>query len=157
MSFEDASKYPLDFSKIEKGHVISVETIEEIFCKKRTDEDFWCIVLDLAEDIKTYFYQEYGLIVTTRSRKNSLIVCTDEEASIVNEERFRKYLNGLAKANRGMQGVVLANLSSDRLIRHQRELVVQSRYLQAINETRKTIRIESVSEQRKRSKLPKAN
>lgn len=138
MSAVLTDKYPLDFDAIFKGQVITQAELEQITGKKSGTDEYQFALLSLQSMI-----QEKTSCTVKISNKVELKVLTDEEASQHNYKLFLQNVRGMRSRFELNTAVDVAELSEGQRTKHERNLVVQSLYVQAITTTAKQIAVES--------------
>lgn len=137
------TKYPLDFSALEKGQLVLQEDIERItgVSKSENPEDYQLEVLNLTQRIMKET-AELGLFMTAKGDKGAIRILTDEEAV---EYHASQCESGRKKSIRNMArmqiNVDVRNLSEDSKARHERNLVKEGIYLSMVNKAREEIRL----------------
>lgn len=139
------SKYPIDFDAVRKGDEFPPEELEDIFGKKPGTDEFRFAVLGLQSLIQ----ERTGFTVKGMS-SGGLRVLTDAEAAEHNQRIFAQNLRGMVARHALNCQVDVDNLSSDQKLKHDRNLLSQSRYVSALAHTTKQLTIEG-------SKKPEAS
>lgn len=137
MSTSLTSKYPLDFDALFKGQYITQAELEKITGKTAGTDEYQFALLSLQSQIQS----ETSCTVKI-SNKYELRVLTDEEASRHNYKLFLQNIRGMRSRFELNTAVDTAELSDEQKGKHERNLVVQSMYIQAITRTAKQIAIE---------------
>lgn len=132
------TEYPIPTSDLRKGDIVSVDQIEEAFRVAR-GTDAYQLAARRASDYIVQRLAERGLHVTIAQRKHSLMILTDEEASTYNAHRFDLELGGAGRALRRLAEVDRSQLSSGRIVDHDRALEVRGRMLAAARRERRQL------------------
>lgn len=129
-------KYPLDWDLLKKGDELNAMQLEDITGKKAgTDEfKFACMGIQALIQDRTGFTVKLQI-------DSSLRVLTDPEASEHNRRLFAQYLRGVATRHALNCEVDVENLAPEQRAKHDRTLLAQSRYVSAISQTTKEIRV----------------
>ncbi len=125
-------KFDIDCESLQKGDIIPVEKIEELTGYDRGSREyaFGCL------SVRTYIEDTMRSLkapVTICSRDYDLVVLTDSAAFRHSDKRVRQQIKGVQRSHRRMQEVDTTNLTPDEQQDYERRLLVQSRYVQAIN------------------------
>ena len=83
--------------------------------------------------------------VTVRSRRNALVVLTDEQASEYNTVQQRHGLRKHRRAHRRNVNVDMNNLTDEQKTVHERRLLVGEVLLRSLSKAKKTLRLETHS------------
>jgi hypothetical protein len=138
MSAALTDKYPLDFDAIVKGQVITQAELEQITGKRPGTDEYQFALLSLQQMI-----QEKTSCTVKICSKVELKVLTDEEASQHNHKLFLQNVRGMRSRFELNTAVDMGELSEGQRAKHERNLVVQSLYVQAITTTAKQIAVSS--------------
>jgi hypothetical protein len=130
------NKYPMDFDAVRKGYFLTQSELEQITGYKAGTTKFRFALLGIQERI----HKHTGFTVKIYNEKE-LRVLTDEEATRHNDRQFMHNVRGLRRRFILMSSVDHTKLSQDSLQQHKRSLVVQSQYIQALNNASKQVRI----------------
>lgn len=120
------SEYPLNFSEIEKGDVLDTPTLEKIVVEKFGTDSFTFKVLSLQGKIT----DETGY--TCKNTGDTLLILTDEQASLYNDRMFKRMRRGMFHRHQLMQNVDVKQLSDSARLEHERKILNQSRYISAL-------------------------
>lgn len=131
-------KYPIDFEAIFKGQLITVEELQKITGKKPGTDEYQFALLSLQSAI-----QNKTSCTVKIQNKFELLVLTDEEASRHNHKLFLQNVRGMRSRFDLNAAVDVGELSDEQRAKHERNLVVQSLYIQAITTTAKQIAVEA--------------
>lgn len=126
------NKYPIDFSELEKGDILDVSILEQITGKKPGTREYKLKVLGLQGQIM----RETGYTVKLHN-DDELVILTDEEATKHNDEWFNRHKRGMFNRFELMKNVEVANLTEISAANHERKLLNQGKYIQALVGARK--------------------
>jgi hypothetical protein len=115
-------QYPLDFDALQKGDVISVEQIENIFGIKRTDRNFWAKTLNLRDRIAKEMIDR-NRPVTVRTSQGALHICQDREATVYNHKRVGHAYRTMIKAHRRQLCVDVSDFTVEEKTEHDKRLL----------------------------------
>ena len=136
MSTQLTDKYPLDFEAIFKGQHITQQELEQITGKKAGTDEYQFALLGLQQQI-----QNKTNCTVKISNKYELQVLTDEEASRHNYKLFVQNMRSMRTRFDLNASVDVSELSDEQRPKHERNLVVQGLYIQALAQTRKQIAV----------------
>lgn len=136
------SKYPLDFDLLNKGDVITTEIIEEAMGCKSTARDFNFKMLAL----KALIEKATGYNVKAQNY-TELRILDDEEGVSYNQQTWEHGLNKLRRAAAIARNVDVEQLSNVSRNLLERQMLNQSRQMQALRRTRREIASEEKSKQ----------
>lgn len=134
----ETHEYPIDTSTLQKGSVVTAETIASAFGVRIGTEAFQLASMRCGSYI-TMRLAERDLFVTVAQRKHDLVVLTDDEASSYNAKRFGASFRAAARASRRMSAVDRSQLDPKRIESHDRTLEVQGRMLSAARRARREV------------------
>lgn len=129
-------KYPLDFDAIYKGQYITQTELRKITGKTPGTDEYQFALLSLQAAI-----QSKTSCTVKIANKFELQVLTDEDASRHNHKLFLQNVRGMRSRFDLNTAVDIAELSEEQKAKHERNLVVQSLYIQAITMTAKQITV----------------
>ena len=138
----EATPYPLDFDALEKGQTLPAGELERITNEKRGTNDYRFAVLKLTGRIQDEL-RDRGRPVTVCTKGDDLLILTDAEASIHNEELYKQRLRQLVRTHRRACEVDVANLTEQQKQEHDGRLLVQGRLLQALAAEKKKLQLEA--------------
>jgi len=132
------SRYPLDWDELSKGDVLSANELQRITGKTPgTDEfRFACMTLQSLIQAKTRF-------TVKLKGDHTLHVLFDAEAAEHNQQLFDQFKRSMVSRHFLNCEVDVDQLSPAQRARHDRTLLVQSRYVSAVGQTAKDIRLEA--------------
>lgn len=125
-----------DFTQLQKGDVIPVETLEKLFKRTRDKSLFGLDVMALRKVIEVYF-ASIGDPVTTCQDKGALHVLEDAPASEYNHNAFLSACTGADRAVTRLAAVDAANLNDGEKVEHDKRVRLDSFVNQSIKRSRK--------------------
>jgi hypothetical protein len=128
---QEARRIPLDFESLKKGDILTVEQLEAITHRQQGTNEYNLAVMQLRGEIERRF-AESGVIVSLRTIDNELHILTDDHAVGYSEERFSKGMQIMGRAHNKLLGVDTSKLSDNVKPRHERNVIVQGKILQAV-------------------------
>jgi hypothetical protein len=130
------SKYPFDWEELQKGDILTTEELQRITGKTPGSDEFRfaCMTLQSLIQDKT------GFTVKLKGDE-TLQVLTDAEAAEHNSRLFGQFMRSMVSRHALNCEVDVDNLNPTSRAKHDRTLVTQSRYVSAIVQTTKEIRI----------------
>jgi hypothetical protein len=128
------AKFTIDFDSLKKGDELSTERLEEMLGKKANTDEFRFAVMS----VQSLIQERTGYTVKCGS-DCALRILTDAEASEHNQKLFQQNLRAIANRHALNCQVDVDNLSEDQRKKHDRALMVQSRYVGAIVQTTRNL------------------
>lgn len=128
--------WPLDVDTLSKGDVISIDRLEEITGKTRTDQRWALYVLRVKSAIESQLVRT-GRVLTLRMSQGQLVVCVDNDASVYNENEVERGLRKMARAHQRNLAVDVLRLDEERKPSHERTLLVHGRMILAASSARR--------------------
>ena len=125
-----------------KGTTIATATAEELTGIRRTEKGWQLALLGLRDHIERAYFEKHRVLCTVRITQDTLRICTDAEASALNEKRFRSYIKRAAKTHARNTAVDESNLTERERNRHRRTVEVQSKVLGAASRARREFKAE---------------
>src|SRR3990167_11413014 len=119
-------KFPLDFDLLDKGSVISADTLTDIFSLPVDDPRYRLKCLSLVEQI-TRQLSDRGIEATVCQSRGSIRVLTDSEATTYNERQGLLGRRKIRKSFRRLLNVDTANLSDKERSAHDKRLLLLGR------------------------------
>jgi hypothetical protein len=120
-------KYPIDYDALQKGDELTAEQLRDVLGKKPGTDEFRFAVMSLQALIQ----EKTGLTVKCTS-DNGMRVLTDAEAAEHNRKLFAQNYRAMMFRHSLNAQVDVDNLSADQRSKHDRTLMVQSRYVSAM-------------------------
>lgn len=145
------NQYPIDFDAVTKGQTFTTEELERI-TGQSPGTDAWVWELRGLQD-----GIQRRRLFTVKNNGLELRVLTDTEAALHNQKLFRQNMRGMFARHRLDLAVDQSNLTPDERDRHGDNLITQSRYLTALTQTTKEIRVEGRKQHPKRINLNPAS
>jgi hypothetical protein len=130
----ELKKYPLDFAALEKGQDFSIAELEKISGHKAESDKFRFFVLALQASI----HDKRGFTCKVHA-DGSMRILSDTEAAKHNQKLFTWDVTSMFRRYYLNCQVDTANLSENDKRVHERNILVQSRYLGALTTTRKEL------------------
>lgn len=128
----DVEIHPFDVMTLSKGDWLSPDRCEAVIGVRRDRPQYRLKMLALAEEIARLWHRERSEVVTLTQERDGLLICTDDQAVMVNKERRVQHVRGLERSLVRQGGVDTTKLSTDEhRSLHERELVVGSAFLSA--------------------------
>lgn len=131
-----AREYPIETDGLRKGSVIDAATIEQAFGVRVGTDKFHLAMLQCQEYVERRL-AERGEVVVTRQDKNDIRICTDNEAVDYTEREFRRGIRKMARHFAKQRTIDRANLTDEKLGKHDRSLEVNGRTMSAVRVARK--------------------
>lgn len=123
---------------LNKGDVVSADTLEEITGYKRETDAYRLALLTIVELIQTV-REEVGDPVVVRHEKHGLRVLTDPEASEYLDKRHRSHLEGIDRAYyKTCRWVDTSRLTDEERAQHAKRRLRQGFIDQALRPVRNT-------------------
>lgn len=124
--------YPVDVTTLKKGDYLTPDFCEtRVRCKNRNHKEYPLQLQSLKEWIERA--REYvGAPVVLRCEKGGIRVLDDTTASTYTSHQFDLALRRAGRAHRRSLHVDVGNLSPDNRHRHERNVEIHARQLQAI-------------------------
>lgn len=129
----NSSEFPLATDALQKGDIVSIETIETAFMVKRGTKAYSLAALRASEYIKRRL-EERGQIVTIEIRKESVCILTDEEAVAFNRASVRAGARKMRRAHERQIGSDRALMTEGTRSAHDRDVEVTGRVLGAMKQ-----------------------
>lgn len=148
------SEYPLRTDHLQKGSRISAEEIEHAFSVKIGTDDYRLALLRARKYIE-WKLAERGQEIVVRTRRNDLVILTDEEAMPFTDREFSNTMRKLARTLRKQQDIDRAKVVNVELVRkHDRKLVVNgATYLGAARARRSAAQLAQLAQPKPRKRL----
>lgn len=135
-------RWPLDFDALSKGDVIDSGRLAEITKAAPGTSTYSLRLLQVKEQIERKLLQrEYP--VTTKIEGNCLRILTDAEASEYNEQQAEQAVRKAYRSLRRQMNVDVRSLTPEQQTEHGRRLIQQGAVVNAIRETRRTMRLQA--------------
>ncbi len=130
--------YPLDFSALRKGSLITNDQLEQILGVnyKERPEEFRLKTLGLQARI----HDTLGF--TALIKRDGLRILTDSEAQAVNHNRFGRHLRGARRRHELALEVDPVNLTEEERHSHDESLIRESRILNSIRSELRKVTME---------------
>jgi len=118
----DRFEREIDCDRLQKGDVVAVDRIEVITQTKFGTTAYGLAALGLCQEIERRLAtRKHDAIETTiRTKEGNIQVCTDVDASYINESRFAKAARSMRSAIRRHCAVDVTKLPADRVQKHDR-------------------------------------
>lgn len=126
------NKYPIDFTELEKGDLLELKVLEQITGKTAGTREYKLKILGLQAQIM----RETGFTVKLHG-DHELVCLTDEEATKHNDKWFHRHKRGMFNRFELMKQVEVSNLTEISASNHERKLLNQGKYIQALVGARK--------------------
>jgi len=139
---ETVSRYPLDYDVLDKGDEFTVEELEKILRVNRNHKQFPFKLMNLQFQIERELEQR-GLVVVVAMVRGNLRILTDPEAVSYTAKSFQGHRRGLKRDHSRAMAINVAALNDDQKTEHDRNIEVQSKYIQADIEVTKQLRLTS--------------
>lgn len=128
----EQSQYPFDTDHLNKGDIVSTETIERAYSVESGTTEFGLVLLR-AKSFLIRRFADRGEIITVRADHDTLVIETDETQYPYNRGMFKARLRGAARTHRRMLGADRSKIYDQSILNaHDRALEVQGRQLQAV-------------------------
>ena len=115
---ETTEKYPVDFDKLQKGSVITADTLTALFKVDRNHTRYNLECMQLVESIRTSL-QERGLSASVCLRKGAIYILEDGMASEHERKQGRLAVRRVRRAFRRLvENVDIRNLTPEQLKAH---------------------------------------
>lgn len=124
-------KHPIDVNALSKGELLNHDTLEKATGKKRDTQEYAFAVMGLQHNINS------NTLMTAKITPDGLRILTDSEASEYNHGQFRQALGRTVRRHGKSLQVDASQLSPEEQKKHERQLINQSRIVQAISTARK--------------------
>ena len=135
--------FPLDFDKLQKGSIVPKEKVEELYNISHTDKLYSLRVLGLREEIERELANRKRPVVT-RCIDDAIHILEDAAAAKYTAHQGRAAVRKLVRTHhRALTGVDVSNLTDDERREHDHEIVKNGKYIQAIKQVRREMRLES--------------
>jgi hypothetical protein len=122
--------WPFDLDGLTKGSLIGPEDIERVTGVRRGAQNWRLAVMRAASLLERQWAKERGEKITFRTTADSVVICTADEASTVNEQRTGRRKRGLRRDFVRQRAVGRAELSSDdKRQAHERSLITMGAFL----------------------------
>ncbi len=125
-----------DFTTLQKGDAIPVETLEKLFKCSRDKSRFGLDVMAFRNVIEQYFVS-IGEPVTTCQHKSALHILEDAPASEYNHNMFLTSCTGADRAVSRLSVVDSANLNENEKAEHDKRVRLDSFVNQSMKRSRK--------------------
>jgi len=132
------NRYPVDFDALNKGDVLPVAELEDIFRIKEGHKDFVWKSLNLKQQIEREL-ADRGRPVTVRNDHGALVICTDEDASDYNHRQRKVALRKLGRSHKRSLQVDRSSLSKEQLDKHDRNNGIYGAVLAAALKVRRRL------------------
>ena len=110
----DVRPYPFDLTELRKGSWITPEECERVGGVRRTDVKLYGLALLRVKDaLERQWLRERTDIITVRTSADGLLICTDDDAVKVNEQRYGSGVSTIRRAFVRQNGVDRRELTSD--------------------------------------------
>jgi len=133
--------HPMDFDSLEKGSSISPEELEKITGTKYGTIEYSLGVLSFTQRVEKEL-EARGLCAVIVIRKEHVVVLTDEDASFYTSKRFGQAVRTMYKQYRKKTQIDRTQLTGETCKQHDRDVINQSRILQALTGEQKQIALE---------------
>lgn len=120
------SKFPLDYDLLEKGSIITVDTLTAIFNLPADDQRFKLKCLALTGEI-TRQLSERGIEATVCQCRGAIKVLTDSEATSYNERQGLLGRRKIKRSFRRLVNVDVANLTDKEREAHEKRILLLGR------------------------------
>lgn len=128
----ELQKWPFDWDRLKKGDRIPAERLERVVGHKRSEhKDYSFALLSLAQEIEREMGSR-GNPVTVRRQHDDLIILTDSQAALHNDNQFQLARRKMGRALVRQAAVDTNKLSDDEMRRHEQRYLANSRMYQAI-------------------------
>ena len=131
-------RYPLDFDALNKGDVLTPESLARITSTEVGTPAYQFAILGLRCEIEREL-EAAGRPVTVKQDGDGLRILTDEEATDYNHAQLQAGLRKVARSHRRNLLVDRTQLSIEKQKAHDRRLIAEGAYVQSIAETRKRL------------------
>jgi hypothetical protein len=118
-------KFPFDFEILNKGSVISTDTLEKASGISRTSRKFSLVLLQYAREVEDYFRFDRGVEVIVRTDNDQISILLDVDADEFSEKMFDEGLKKVRRWHRKTLSIDTSGFAADRLSNHHRRCVVQ--------------------------------
>lgn len=130
------SKWPIDVEELNKGDVIPSSRIEEITGERCGSDAYQFGKMRLAAFIEVE-REQCGNPVVVKHEQDGLRILTDDEAVDYTEKRFKEALRAAGRAHYRQSAYIDSEtLSGGAREKHERNIIVNSRILQAMRQAR---------------------
>ena len=131
-----ATRYPFDYDELDKGDIISAETLEELTGYERGTQDYNLQLMVLQNQIMDEM-EVRDRPMTVRIHKGGLELLTDAQASVYNHGRGESGLRQMKGAVKRLGWTDMMKLTDEERKNHDRTVLIQSRMLQGAMKGRK--------------------
>lgn len=135
---ESVNYYPIDPTSLQKGQVLSIETLEQVLHMRHPNMRWGLAVLNLAAWIARRRAMLGLPMLTMHSDHDTLVICTDAQASVYNARSGKRGLRRFHKAVVRNVAVDMSQLTADDRKEHQSRLSRQAILLTAIRKAQHT-------------------
>lgn len=128
-------QYPLDFSALDKGQLLEIETLEAVFAQRYETSNDWDLQLMKLQGL----IHAHRSDITVTIDRDRLRVLTDAEASEHNAQLVARGARLIMSRNERLLSVDRGQLDADQSIKHDRRVLVSSALAAGIAESRRRI------------------
>lgn len=145
----------IDFDLLEKGDYIEPGIVEKIVGMSQEHRSYGLACMGLRAQIERHFAVKKEMIVTVKCEESGVRILTDNEASVYNHNTVKRGARQIMNGQARNLAVDASKLSDQERRDHDRRLVTDGAYAQAVRKVKK--QLEVTPNQRKSPGLPACN